>query len=90
MSEVIPARKPCKRCLLSQMPEERELQKLIKERIALLPDDEKADEAVQKERLSVCQNCDKLVNGTCGLCGCYVEIRAAKVKMACPHVPSKW
>lgn len=90
MPEVIPAKKPCKRCLLSQMPEEGELQKLIAERIALLPEDEKAEEAVRKERLSLCQTCDKLINGTCGLCGCYVELRAAKKRMACPNVPQKW
>lgn len=72
------------------MPEEGELQKLIAERIALLPEDEKAEEAVRKERLSFCQTCDKLINGTCSLCGCYVELRAAKRRMACPHVPQKW
>lgn len=86
----MPEKKPCKRCLLSQMPEEGELQKLIAERIALLPDDEKADAEVQKKRLSICRHCDMLVDGTCGLCGCYVELRAAKKRMACPCVPGKW
>ena len=90
MPEIMPGKKPCRKCLLSQMPEEGELQKLIAERIALLPEDERAEEAVEKERLSVCQGCDKLVSGTCGLCGCYVELRAAKKRMACPHVPNKW
>lgn len=90
MPEVIAAKKPCKKCLLSQMPEEGELQKLIEERIALLPEDEKADEAAREERLSVCRQCDKLSSGTCGLCGCYVELRAAKKRMICPCVPAKW
>lgn len=72
------------------MPEEGELQKLIAERIALLPEDEKAEAEVQKMRLLTCQGCDQLVMGTCGLCGCYVELRAAKKRMACPHVPKKW
>lgn len=72
------------------MPDEGELQKLIAERIALLPPEEKAEDALQKQRLSVCQACDSLNNGTCGLCGCYVELRAAKVRMHCPCVPAKW
>lgn len=86
----MPEKKPCKRCLLAQMPEEGELQKLIAERIALLPEEEKADESLQKQRLEQCMACDHLMNGTCGLCGCYAELRAAKVRMHCPHVPNKW
>ena len=72
------------------MTEEGELQRLIEERIALLSEDEKAEEDVRKMRLSLCRECDFLMNGTCGLCGCYVELRAAKKRMACPHVPPKW
>lgn len=90
MPEISPAPKPCRRCLLSQMPREGALQALIEERIALLPEEDKAAEDVRKQRLSICQGCDALNSGTCGLCGCYVEIRAARKNMHCPHVPKKW
>lgn len=90
MPEVTPQKKPCRRCLLSQMPEEGELQRLIEERIALLTEEEKAPEPERRRRLDICRACDRLVSGTCGLCGCYVELRAAKKQMACPDVPKKW
>ncbi len=90
MPEVTPQKKPCRRCLLSQMPEEGELQRLIEERIALLTEEEKAPETERRRRLDICRVCDRLVSGTCGLCGCYVELRAAKKQMACPDVPKKW
>lgn len=90
MPEEVTKRRICKRCLLSQVPDMAELAKVIRERIALLPEDEKVSEQVMGERLSVCSRCDHLNDGTCGLCGCYAELRAAKARMRCPCVPAKW
>ncbi len=86
----ISGKKPCIKCLLSQVPDMQALEKAIQERIALMNEDERAEEQVQRERLVICQGCDHLNSGTCGLCGCYVELRAAKKRMSCPHVPNKW
>lgn len=60
------------------------------EYVASLPDDERAGEAVYAARLETCKACESLRDGTCVLCGCYVEARAAKRGQRCPNVPAKW
>ena len=84
------SRKPCRRCLLEDMPDEAALAKNMQELIALLPDDKRADEDARLSRLAVCRTCDHLNRGMCALCGCYVELRAAKKHMGCADVPSRW
>jgi len=80
----------CKRCLLGEIPDQAALAELIRERIALLSDEQKADDSAQRARLDICRCCDHLNSGTCALCGCYVELRAAKRHMRCPDVPARW
>ncbi len=84
------ARKPCIRCLLSELPDERALSEIIRERIAQMPESERATEAERQRRLSRCRACGKLNRGTCAACGCYVELRAARRRMSCPDVPDHW
>ena len=62
----------------------------IAEYVASLDEAIRANEADYRARLAVCQDCDQLLNGTCRLCGCYVETRAAKKGMGCPMVPARW
>lgn len=83
-------RKPCLRCLLQDMPDEAALAKNMQELIALLPEEKRAPDAVRADRLTACKACDHLNRGMCALCGCYVELRAAKKNMRCPAVPGKW
>ena len=90
MPQGVTEKKICRRCLLSQVPDLQELEKAIRERISLMPEEERVSAEEQQRRLAVCRNCDHLNSGTCGLCGCYVELRAAKVLMHCPCVPKKW
>lgn len=80
----------CKRCLVGDIPDQASLAELIRERIALLPEEQRAQEAVLQARLDICRRCDHLNSGTCALCGCYVELRAAKRFMRCPDVPARW
>ncbi len=82
-------RRPC-RCLLADVPGEAEMARIIAERVAAMPEDLRADEAKRKERLEECKACAHLRNGTCALCGCYVELRTAKKNQHCPSVPPKW
>lgn len=82
--------RPCKRCLLEEAADEQALYTLIRERIALLPDAERANEAEYRRRLALCKACGQLSHGTCAQCGCYVEIRAAKRALRCPHAEPKW
>ena len=81
-------RKQC-RCLLKEAGEE-EMAASIAEYIALLDETVRTSEGDYRARLSVCGNCDQLLNGTCRLCGCYVETRAAKKGLSCPMVPPRW
>ena len=61
--------------------------KLVRDYVDSLSADEKTDEATYAARLNICRACDDLHSGTCALCGCYVEARAAKKRQGCPKVP---
>ena len=52
--------------------------------------EQKAPDALYKDRLQKCTSCDHLVNGMCALCGCFVEVRAAKVRQHCAKNAEIW
>lgn len=82
----------CTRCLLREMLAEDETLKTEMEMIEKYRDAIKAVDRVTEEeyerRLAVCQDCEKLLTGTCAACGCYVELRAVAKISHCPH--KKW
>ena len=82
--------RPCVRCLTADLPDGAALYRLLRERVAALPAEEKAPEETVLRRLSLCRACDHLRSGTCALCGCYVEVRAARKAIGCPRVPPLW
>ena len=77
----------CRKCLLAELDDEKLLAE-VRQAIDRLPDDMKASDETYRERLDVCKNCDYLNEGTCGACGCYVELRAAARTGKCPY--KKW
>ena len=79
--------KPCTRCLLKDYSKE-VYEKLIVEGLKALPAEDLTTEDVTAKRLEVCKDCEKINQGTCLACGCYVEIRAALKAGKCPY--SKW
>jgi hypothetical protein len=79
--------KPCRRCLLSEMNDKTAWQE-ISRGINGIRKEDRVEEQVYQERLSICRSCDNLLSGTCLSCGCYVEIRAAINKGRCPE--KKW
>ena len=79
--------KPCTRCLLKDYSKE-VYEKLIVEGLKALPSEDLTTEDVTAARLSICKGCEKINQGTCLACGCYVEIRAALKAGKCPY--SKW
>ena len=87
MADVEP-RKQC-RCLLREAGEA-EMAAAIAEYVAGLDEAVRTDEADYRARLAVCEDCEQLLSGTCRLCGCYVETRAAKKRLGCPMVPPRW
>lgn len=79
--------KICTRCLLRDFSKE-QYDKIIVEGIKALPSEELVSDEVLSERLVFCKECEKINQGTCLACGCYVEIRAAMKKGKCPY--RKW
>lgn len=81
--------KPCTRCLLQQAGNS-DMAALIKERVAVIPAEEKTPEAEYSRRLNLCLSCEALSGGLCMKCGCYVELRAARKTSRCPAAIEKW
>ncbi len=49
-----------------------------------------ADEAEYARRLAVCEKCgDKMADGCCRMCGCYVVLRARTAAARCP-MRNRW
>ena len=79
----------CKKCLVRDF-DEGELFQTMQEYIARIDEDIKTPPEEYEERLRLCTGCDSLLNGMCGVCGCYVELRAAVKTHYCPAVWKKW
>ncbi|MBQ6303648.1 MAG: hypothetical protein IJK83_06440 [Clostridiales bacterium] len=61
---------------------------MVVEGIRALPAEDLVSEEIESVRLGYCRQCDKINQGTCLACGCFVEIRAATKKGRCPY--KKW
>ena len=68
----------CKRCLLREL--DGTYFQSIYEYIQNLPPQWK----------ELCKACGHLVNGMCELCGCFVEVRAAKINQHCAETAQRW
>ena len=79
----------CRKCLLEDMDED-DFIRSMKERIAEYPEDKRVSGEEYRRRLEICRSCPRLENGMCGLCGCYVELRAVKNNTFCPATGDKW
>lgn len=78
----------CRRCLTRDMIDSEEEFRSMREYIDNLDEDVKTDAELYEDRLGICKECDMLLAGMCRRCGCYVEMRAAVKKNACPG--KKW
>lgn len=72
----------CTRCLIRDMVDA-DMAMIEKYKSALKNKDMVSDDEYER-RLKICTDCDKLNAGTCMLCGCYVELRAAAKVSHCP------
>lgn len=79
----------CKKCLLKDFAPDEYLESM---RVYLqgLEEEVKVKEEVYRDRLSKCEECDKLNEGICRICGCFVEYRAAIKIRYCPDIQPKW
>lgn len=80
----------CPGCLLRDMDFERPLYEIVQEVLSNMEPHLKAEEAVYESRLEICKKCENLQSGMCKLCGCYVEVRAARKDQRCPAVQARW
>lgn len=78
--------KICKKCLLREMAEADS--KMIEKYKEAIKQADRVDHEVYENRLMICKECDRLNAGTCGACGCYVELRAVATAGHCPY--KKW
>ena len=81
--------RPCRKCLLRDMPGEQYFRDL-KTYINNLDPHLKVDGDLYEKRLKCCSGCDQLLSGMCRICGCFVELRAAMKKNRCPKVHPLW
>lgn len=79
----------CRKCLTKDM-DDGEYYRTVQEYISNLPEEMKISSDFYEKRLHYCQNCDNMVNGMCRLCGCFVEVRAAKKMSHCALNPALW
>lgn len=82
-------KKICRRCLLEDM-NDKDAERVVKDYLETMNSSEKIDDQSYRNRLDICKTCDKLLNGTCLECGCYVEIRAVLINATCPSMDKKW
>ena len=78
---------PCRKCLLS---ESSDIYSTILDYVKSIPPEQKTTFVEYERRLVICKSCDHLVNGMCILCGCYVEVRAAKTNQHCTKSENIW
>lgn len=78
----------CKKCLTRDLIGKDDYFKTLQELIDNIPEDIKTEKSLYENRLSICTDCERLYDGLCTACGCYVELRAAKEKNTCPY--SRW
>ncbi|MCM1578577.1 MAG: DUF6171 family protein [Ruminococcus sp.] len=74
----------CRKCLLADI-DPAGIYREIQEMTAAIPRENRTEESEYRRRLDLCGSCDKLGEGICGVCGCFVELRAAKKNMQCPR-----
>lgn len=79
----------CKKCFFEEL-DPKGIYREISEMIAALPEEKRYGESEYRRRLDICGRCGSLGEGTCGKCGCFVELRAAKMDMHCPHERHFW
>lgn len=84
------APKICRRCLLRDLAEENDYYQSVQRYRATMPKNKRTPDEEYENRLQACRVCPELDNGTCMACGCYVEMRAARLDMHCPLTRAVW
>lgn len=78
-------RRFCKRCLTRELMGQEKTYETIQRYIEELEPERRAETVEYERRLGLCKECERLTEGMCMACGCYVELRAAKKEQNCPY-----
>ncbi|PSW10303.1 hypothetical protein C9J01_19025 [Photobacterium rosenbergii] len=76
----------CKACIMAKI--DAEFAANLEQKIKHIDDELKVDPSTYQERMSICEGCEKLIQGICRACGCYVELRGVMRRNTCPY--NKW
>ncbi len=79
----------CRKCLFEDIDREG-IFASITELVAAISEEKRTDEKEYRRRLELCRECEFLGEGTCGKCGCFVELRAAYSFRHCPSENPCW
>lgn len=83
----------CRKCFLREMKERgmtEDAYRNMLERIELMDEELRCSGEEYEARLAQCKKCEYLAEGMCGLCGCFVEVRAAVKSNSCPAEQKRW
>lgn len=75
----------CKRCLTRELAGQEKVYETLQRYIEDMDPEKRTGTAEYERRLSLCKSCEKLSEGMCLACGCYVELRAAGAGQVCPY-----
>ena len=75
----------CKRCLIRELAGQEKTYETIRQYIEDIEPEKKAVQELYEQRLESCKACERLLEGMCRACGCYVELRAATALNTCPY-----
>lgn len=90
MSGIGASAERCRRCLLRDMMDENDYYQSVVFYRATMPKKKRTPDREYEARVAVCRECGSLENGTCRLCGCFVEMRAARIDIHCPKPDAAW
>lgn len=79
----------CRKLLLRDLPQD-ELYNIVIDYINSIPEERKVCKDEYEKRIYICSSCENLVSGICLLCGCFVEVRAAKANQHCAKSKDIW
>ena len=83
----------CRKCFLAEMKRQgitEETYRAMLERIENMDPELRCSKEVYEARITACKKCEYLVEAMCGVCGCFVESRAAVKANSCPAEQKRW
>lgn len=79
------AHRYCKKCLTRDIIDKDEYFARLQEMIEEVEPELRTPSDEYESRLLVCKECERLADGMCRACGCYVELRANIKTNSCPY-----